>query len=165
MLLLFFSQRLYFEQCGLLTRFPCNTCRTLSLSASRGVFIWPRSPSAALKRRNLTMSAQSCGPLSLNSFLKWFNIDMACLEFSASGELLRGKDVLFCLRFRRRFAPFLPACGQEEVRSRGPVWRSRERERWLWSLPSLSTCYVNTNVELRIQHANFIFAFQQYLRG
>lgn len=40
-----------------------------------------------------------------------------------------GKDILFYLWFRLGFPPFLPACGQKEVRSRGPVQWSAEKHR------------------------------------
>lgn len=34
-----------------------------------------------------------------------------------------------------------------------------------WWFSSLSACYVNAHVELRIQHVNVIFAFERYLHG
>lgn len=67
--------------------------------------------------------------------------------------------------------PFLLACDQKEVRTGGQFdAQQRERERdefevFSWCFSSLSACYVNTDVKLRIQHANAIFAFQRYLRG
>lgn len=68
--------------------------------------------------------------------------------------------------------PALPARlwpgGSEIMRASLTVCTERERDE-LWSVScqfsSLSGCYVNTHVELRIQHVNVIFAFRRYLRS
>lgn len=137
----FFSQHLYFKPCGLLTRLPYNTCCTLTRSAGRrfthltSISVWSGSqlPAHVALKRGLTKSALLFRPHSLNSSLKLLKRESRycnALVFSlkVSGSVW-GKDILFYLRFRCRFPPFLLACGQKDVRSWGPVRWSAEKQR------------------------------------
>lgn len=98
-----------------------------------GLHIWPQylshlSPCLPEAQR-LTMSALLFGASvdshSSNACLRY--LVLVWLVWHSGIQFFLRTDLLFYLRFRWRLPPFLPGCGLKEVKSSGPVWRSRER--------------------------------------
>ena len=158
---------------------PASLSHTQQADASH---IWPQylCDLSAAPELLLTMSAVLSRPHSLNSFLKWLNVDLSGFFFffklvwNCKAELKvswSGKDILFYLRFRWRYSPFLPPVARRKWNHefdgrRGQRERERERERWVsdsLSFLSFVPLCVNTDVQPRTQHVNVIFAFQRYL--